>query len=308
MRIAIYGSGGVGGYYGARLAQAGEDVHFIARGAHLEAIRRNGLNLKSKNGDILVHPAKATDDPSTIGPVDVVMVAVKLYDTEGAATGCKSMIGPDTAVIPFQNGVTAVETFAAAVGRGSVLGGTTYMVSEVAEPGIIVHKGTNARLIFGELDGRETARVLAFKAACDRAGIEAVVSDRILVEIWSKFSFLAAFSGMTSLTRKPIGPIRTDPDTRAMFQTAVEEVCAIAKAKGIALRGDQVERNLKQADSLLEGMASSMLHDLNRGRRLELPWLSGAVVRLGREVGVPTPTHDMIHTALKLHAEGTPST
>ncbi|MBF0560419.1 MAG: 2-dehydropantoate 2-reductase [Alphaproteobacteria bacterium] len=305
MRIAIYGTGGVGGYYGARLAQAGEEVHFIARGTHLEAIRNLGLRLKSKNGDIHINPANATDDPSTIGPVDVVMVTVKLYDAESAATSCKALLGPDTAVIPFQNGVTAVETFVQAVGKENVLGGATYMISEIAEPGMIVHKGTNARLIFGELDGHPSPRATAFKAACDRAGIDAVLSDRIEAEIWTKFSFLAAFSGMTALTRKTIGPIRSDPDTRALFRAAVEEVCAVAKAKGVALRDDQVDRNMKQADSLMEGMASSMFHDLNRGKRLELPWLSGAVVRLGRETGVATPTHDMIYAALKLHASGT---
>lgn len=304
MKIAIYGTGGVGGYYGARLARAGEEVHFIARGPHLDAIRQDGLYVKSKNGDIHIHPAAVTDDPATIGAVDIVMVAVKLYDTDTAVAGCKSLMGPNTAVVPFQNGVTAVDAFTAAVGKEHVLGGATYMVSEVAEPGVILHKGTNARLIFGELDGSTTPRASAFKSACDNAGIDAVLSDHIQVEIWSKFSFLAAYSGLTALTRKTIGPIRSDPDTRALFRAAVDEVCAVAHARGIMLRDDQAERNMKQVDSLLESMASSMLHDLNRGRRLELPWLSGAVGRLGRELRVATPTHDMIYAALKLYADG----
>ncbi|MBF0094234.1 MAG: 2-dehydropantoate 2-reductase [Alphaproteobacteria bacterium] len=304
MRIAIYGTGGVGGYYGARLAAAGEDVHFIARGAHLEAIRAGGLRVRSKNGDLHINPAQVTDDPATIGPVDVVMVAVKLYDTEGAAEGCKALIGPETVVISFQNGVTAVETFAAAVGAGHVAGGATYIMSEVAEPGVIAHMGTNAKLIFGELDGRGSKRLADFHAACGKARIDAVLSNRIMTDIWSKFSFLAAHSGMTALTRKPIGAIRSDPDTRAMFQAAVEEVCAVAKAKGVSLQDNQTERNMKQADSLPEQMGSSQLYDLTHGKRLELPWLAGAVVRLGRELGVPTPTHAAIYAGLKLHADG----
>lgn len=304
MKIAIYGTGGVGGYYGSKLATAGEDVHFIARGAHLAAIKANGLKVTSKNGDMHIHPAQVTDDPASIGPVDVVMVAVKLYDTEEAAQGCKALIGPDTVVISFQNGVSAVDTFSAAVGAEHVAGGATYIMSEVAQPGVIAHMGTNAKLIFGEIDGRGSKRLAALHAACSAARIDTVLSNRILVDIWSKFSFLAAHSGMTALTRKTIGPIRSDPDTRAMFQAAVTEVCAVAKAKGVPLQDNQTERNMKQADSLPEQMGSSQLFDLTHGKRLELPWLSGEVVRLGRELGVPTPTHDAIYAGLKLHANG----
>lgn len=304
MKVAIYGTGGVGGYYGARLAESGTDVHFIARGAHLDAIRAEGLMVKSRNGDMLIKPAQVTDDPRAIGPCDVVLVAVKLYDTEAAAEGCKALIGPDTVVLSFQNGVTAVDTLVSALGAEHVGAGTTYIVSEISEPGVVTHVGTNARLVFGELAGRGSSRLADFHAACVKARIDAVLSNRILVDVWTKFSFLAAYSGMTSLTRSFIGPVRGDADTRALFQAATAEVCAVAKAKGIGLKDDQVERNMKQADSLDPSSGSSMLHDLKRGRRLELPWLSGAVSRLGRELNVPTPTHDFMTAALKLHANG----
>ncbi|MEO5374358.1 MAG: 2-dehydropantoate 2-reductase [Alphaproteobacteria bacterium] len=305
MKIAIYGTGGVGGYYGARLADSGVDVHFVARGAHLAAIRANGLRVISRNGDVHLPSPQATDDPATIGPCDVVMLGVKLYDTDAAAEGCKALIGPDTVVISFQNGVTAVDTLTATLGREHVAGGCTYIVSEISDPGVITHTGTNAKLVFGELDGHGSSRLADFHAACVKARIDAVLSNRVMVDIWGKFSFLAAYSGMTSLTRMPIGAVRGDAVTREMFRTAVAEVCAVAKARGVGLKDDQVDRNMKQADSLDPASSSSMYHDLKRGRRLELPWLSGAVSRLGRDLGVATPTHDFIYGALKLHAEGT---
>lgn len=304
MKIAVYGSGGVGGYYGVRLAAAGEEVYFIARGAHFKAIKGNGLQVKSQNGDFHIHPTQVTDDPTSIGPVDVVMITVKLYDTVSAAEGCKSLINSHTSVVSFQNGVTAIDTLQTFIGSQSVWGGTTYILSEVTEPGLITHMGTSARLVFGELSGLLTPRLRAFHAACSKARIDAVVSTNILVDIWSKFSFLAALSGLTALTRKPIGVIRTDPDTRIMFQRAVEEVVALARAKGIHLRDDIIADNMKQVDSLPGKAGSSQLYDLTRGRRLELPWLSGAVSRLGRVAGVVTPVHDCIFAGLKFYAEG----
>jgi len=207
-------------------------------------------------------------------------------------------------VVSFQNGVTAADTLKAAIGAEAVWGGTTYITSEVTEPGLVIHKGANPRLIFGELDGRETPRVLAFKKACIRASIDAVVSSRILIDIWSKFSFLAVLSGVTTVTRKPIGSIRNDPDVRLLFQKAVEEVVAIAGAKGIALRENIVAHNMKQLDTMAETAGSSQLHDLMHDKRLELPWLSGAVGSLGREIGLATPVHDFIFAALKRHANG----
>lgn len=304
MKIAVFGAGGVGGYYGARLAEAGQEVHFIARGRHLAAIRDHGLRIKSANGDIHVADANATDDPGAIGPVDWVLVTVKLYDTAAAARGCKALIGPGTAVVSLQNGVTAVETFSAALGAGHVVGGMTQILAVVEAPGVIAHTGTMARLVFGEVDGTASPRVEALRRACEKAAIDTTVSGHVIADIWGKFIFLAAFSGMTALTRLPMGPIRADAETRAMLVAAVEEVARVAEARGVALSADAVANTMKFADGLPAEMGSSMLHDLTQGRRLELAWLSGAVVRLGAELGVPTPVHAIIQTALKLHADG----
>lgn len=302
MRIAVFGAGGVGGYYGARLASAGVEVHFIARGAHLEAIRISGLSVKSANGDLHIHPAGVTDDPAAIGPVDLVLVAVKLYDT--IPEDIRPLVGPETAVVSFQNGVMAAESLAAVLGPERVIGGMTQIISVIAAPGVIAHGGTMARLVFGELDGRRTPRVEAFHAACAGAGIDAEISADIQADIWSKFVFLAPFSGVTALMRLPIGPIRADALTRALYRRATEEAFAVAQAKGIRLPDDQVDRHMELVDGLPEDLGSSMLHDLIQGRRLELPWLSGTVVSLGRELGQPTPTHGFIEAALKLHADG----
>jgi 2-dehydropantoate 2-reductase len=304
MKIAVFGTGGVGGYYGARLANAGEDVRFIARGAHLEAIRKNGLRVRSALGDAHVHPAHASDDPNTIGPVDLVIIAVKLYDTDAAASGCLPLLGPDTSVVSFQNGVTAAETLATEVGADRVFAGTTHILATIAAPGEIAHLGTMAKLRFGELDGRPSARVSGLLAACQRAKIDAAISDDINVDIWTKFAFIAPASGITSLLRLPLGPIREDPETRALLRAAVDEAVAVARQSGVALPDDLAETHMAMIDGLPETMGSSMLHDLTQSRRLELPWLSGTVARLGREKGVPTPTHDVIVTALKLHAGG----
>lgn len=304
MKIAIFGTGGVGGYYGARLAAAGEDVHFIARGAHLNAIRTNGLRVNSANGGVHVQPAQATDDPADIGPVDLVMVAVKLYDTEAAAAACRALLGPETAVVSFQNGVTAADTLAGAVGAERVFGGLTYILATIEQPGIIAHVGEMARIRFGESDGTRTTRVQRFEKACLGAGIDAAISDDITVDLWTKFAFLAPVSGVTSLVRLPMGPVRADPDTRALLRSAMDEAVAVAHARGVRLPGDLAERHMAMVDGLPATMGSSMLHDLTHGKRLELPWLSGTVARMGREAGVPTPTHDTIVTALKLHAGG----
>lgn len=302
MKIAVYGAGGIGGYYGARLASAGADVHFIARGAHLAAIRTQGLRVNSANGDLHIHPARVTDDAAAVGPVDVVLVAVKLYDTE--PEDIRPLVGPETAVVSFQNGVMAAQALAAVLGPERVIGGMTQIMSVIVAPGVIAHSGTMARLIFGELDGRRSSRVETFHAACVGAGINAEISADIEADIWSKFVFLAPLSGMTALMRLPIGPIRADPGTRDLYRQATEEVFAVARAKGIRLPDDQVDRNMEFMDGLPEDMGSSMLHDLTQGRRLELAWLSGTVVSLGRELGQPTPTHDFIDVSLKLHADG----
>jgi 2-dehydropantoate 2-reductase len=302
MKIAVFGAGGIGGYYGARLASAGSDVHFIARGAHLAAIRTQGLRVNSANGDLHIHPARVTDDAAAVGAADVVLVTVKLYDT--VPEDIRPLVGPETVVLSFQNGVTAAESLAAAFGPERVIGGMTQIISFIAAPGVIAHGGTMAKLVFGELDGRRSPRVEAFHEVCAGAGIDTEISPDIEADIWSKFIFLAPFSGVTALMRLPIGAIREDKRTRALYRRATEEVFAVARAKGIRLPGDLVDRHMEFIDGLPEDMGSSMLHDLTQGRRLELSWLSGTVVSLGRELGQPTPTHDFIEVSLKLHADG----
>jgi 2-dehydropantoate 2-reductase len=298
------GSGGVGGYVGGRLAASGQDVTFVARGAHLAAIRERGLALRSALGDVLIRPAPASDDPAAIGPVDLVIFAVKLYDTEAAAQAARPLIGPQTGVVTFQNGVDSSELLAGVLGPEHVIGGVAHIAAVIAEPGVILHTGTMASFVFGELDGGRSERVAALATALQAAAVDHRISEDIRRDIWDKMAFLATFAGLTALMRRPIGPIRDDAATRAMLGQGLGEACAVARAKGTRLPADFVERTLERCDRLPYEMKSSMLQDLERGRRLELPWLSGAIVRLGQELGVPTPTHAFITTALKLHADG----
>jgi 2-dehydropantoate 2-reductase len=304
MRIAIMGSGGVGGYLGGRLAASGQDVTFIARGAHLAALRSEGLRIESARRDVTVQPAQATDDPAAIGPVDLVVFAVKLYDTEQAAAATRPLIGPATGVVTLQNGVDSVNVLSATLGREHVIGGSAHIAAVIAAPGVIRHTGTMARFLFGELDGAQSERIAALSAALDKAGVDHQVSEDIERDIWGKMVFLATFAGLTALMRLPIGPIRADPDTRALYLAGLAEALAVARAKGIALPDDFVAQTLARTDQLPYEMKSSLLNDLESGRRLELPWLSGAIARMGEEQGVPTPTHAFITTALKLHADG----
>ena len=306
MKIVVMGSGGVGGYFGARLAANGADVTFIARGEHLAAMRRDGLKVLSANGDLTVKPVKATDDPASVGHADLVMIAVKLWSTADAARTIAPTMGPNSAVVSWQNGVVAEDILIKLYGKERVIGGVSNIAALIEAPGVIRHNGAMARLIFAELNGTPSKRVDAFAALCKQANIDHVVSDDIDRAIWQKFIFLASFSGMTCATRLSIGPIRTDPETRAMLKAALGEVVAIGRAKGVSLPDDQVEQSLTWADNLPPSMIASMLGDLNRGNRLELPWLSGNVVKLGEELGVATPIHKFIFTVLKLHADGKP--
>ncbi|HUC61402.1 MAG TPA: 2-dehydropantoate 2-reductase [Alphaproteobacteria bacterium] len=304
MKIAVMATGGVGGYFGARLAASGEDVTFVARGKHLGAIEANGLKVESANGDLLIKPARATDDPAKIGPVDIVLFAVKLWDMDTAGAACKPLIGRDTAVVSFLNGVESEGRLAAILGKEHVMGGVAAISSTIAAPGTIKMIGTMATLAFGELDGRKSARGEALLAACLKAGIAAKLSAEIEKDIWTKFVLLASFSGMTALTRATIGPIRDDPELHAMLRAAMGEVVAVARAKGVALPADHAETVLAMVAKFPYEMRASMAVDLERGNRLELPWLSGAVARLGKELGVATPVHAFIATALKLQAGG----
>ena len=309
MKFAVLGTGGVGGYFGAKLAASGNDVTFIARGAHLDAIRSNGLKVISGGGDMLVKPARATADPTEIGPVDCVLLSVKLWDLDAAARACKSLVAGDGVagggfVVPLQNGVDALKRCAAELGAGKVVGGIAYIAAVIAEPGVIRHSGAMARMAFGEADGISSPRVRALLKALKAAGIDAEIPADILAAQWRKFVFLASISGLTSLARLPIGALATDPELRAGLQLAIAEAVAVGRAAGIDLPGDAADATLATIDQLPADMKTSMQQDLERGNRLELPWLSGAVSRMGRELKVPTPTHDLIAAALKPYADG----
>jgi|SRR5579871_3781639 len=303
MRLAVVGAGGVGGYFGARLAAAGADVHFLARGAHLAAMRARGLRIESPKGDLHLPRVDATDDPRAIGPCDVVLFCVKLYDVASAIGSLPPLLGPDTIVLPFQNGVDSVDLLTRGIGAAHTGGGTAYITAVIAEPGVIRHTVMDS-LFFGEVDGRRSPRLERFLDACRPAGFNATLSDDITVDIWTKFVRLSVFSGMTAVTRCSIGPIVSDPELMAMLLDALREARAVAVAKGIAVP-ESITANVQSAYGRMAPEAkSSLLHDLERGRRLELPWLSGAVARLGREVGVPTPIHTFIATVLKPHVAG----
>lgn len=313
MRIAILGSGGVGGYFGARLAAKGEDVVFLARGAHLAAMRAQGLRIVSPDGNLRLPSVRATDDPTEAGPVDVVFFAVKLYDTESALALLPPLVGPRTLVVPFQNGVESVDVLTRAIGAAHVAGGTCYVSAVIDEPGVIRHTAM-ARLVFGEVTPGAGAAapaspvrqmLEALLAACQGTGFEAELSDRIMEAVWAKFARLTAFSGMTSVTRCPIGVILQDPDLHAMMTAALSESFAVARASGIPLDPSLVPKIMAANATQPPGMKSSMLEDLERGRRLELPFLSGAVVARGAALGVPTPTHRFIATVLKPFVAGT---
>ena len=303
MRIAIVGAGGVGGYFGARLAAAGADVSFVARGAHLEAMRTNGLRVESPKGDVHLPRVTAVENPADIGPVDVVLFAVKLYDAEAAAALLPPLVGPSTIVIPLQNGVDAVDMVGRVVAREHVGGGVAYVAAVIAEPGLVRHTAMD-HLIFGELDGSRTPRLEALQEACGRAGFQSTLSDHIRSDIWSKFVRLSVFSGMTAVTRSPMGVLRDDPDLMAMMQAAIMEGMKVAHAKGIELPSSTLNEVMTMVNGLPPNAKSSMLEDLERGKRLELPWLSGAVVRIGAEAGVLTPIHQFIATVLKPYVTG----
>jgi 2-dehydropantoate 2-reductase len=304
VKFAVFGAGAVGAYIGGRLAEAGQDVAFIARGAHLAAIRESGLRVESPNGDMHIHPARVTDDPAEIGPVDYILFAVKLFDTEAVARACAPMIGADTTLVALQNGVDSEAAIGAIVGPERVMGGTVYIASVVAEPGVIRQTGQFAKVIFGEMDGTSSARGTRLEAACREAGLDVILSPAVETEIWMKFIVLAALSGVTTATRKPVGLLREDPDTRALFEKAIAEAVAVGRARGVALPDDAAARQMATIDGFPETMVASMLHDLDGGRRLELDHLSGAVCRFGRDAKVPTPTHDVLYAVLKPYLMG----
>jgi len=304
MKIAVLGSGGVGGYFGARLSHAGADVTFIARGAHLDAIRRNGLSIESKLGNLHIAAPKATDDPASVGHVDLVIFAVKLWDTESAARTALPMLGPGSALVSFQNGVQKDEILRSIVGDHALVGGVCYIAATIATPGVIQHAGTMQKLVFGEFEGGPSPRTEAFLTACKSAGIEAEISADIRRATWEKFAFLVGLSGTTATIRMPVGPIRSHPRTRALLLDAMREVVAVGRAERIALPEEFAENRLAFCDQIPAEMSASMRTDIERGNRLEVEWLSGDIVARGQKAGVPTPVNRAIYDILVLHAHG----
>jgi len=295
------GSGGLGGYFGALLARGGADVSFVARSAHLAAIRSYGLRVEP--GLVHINPAQVTDRPDEIGVVDVVLVCVKLWDTREALAAIAPIVGPDTCVVSFQNGVLKEALLVEAFGADRVLGGVAYVATAVTEPGVITKIGSLERLVFGELDGSMSSRVEALLDACAAGGIAAEASSEITLEIWKKFVFLVGLSATTTTMRLPIGPIRSHPRARAFLLDVMREVVAVGRARGVPLDADYAEQRLAFADEVSPDMTSSMYHDLERGNRLEVPWLSGGVVELGRSVAVATPLNRAVADILAIRAD-----
>ena len=304
MKIAIIGAGGVGGFFGARLQQAGADVHFVARGAHLAAMRSDGLRIESPLGDIhLPHP-NVTDDPADIGLADIVWLSVKLWDMDTAVRSMRPLMGPSTGVISFQNGVQKDDILREAFGDRAVMGGVAYIATNIDRPGVIKHTGTLQRLIFGEYDGRRSERAESLLEASIRGGINAELSDDIRKAIWEKFVFLVGLSGSTTTMRETIGPIRSNPRSRRFLSELMRETVAVGRALGVALPADFAEQRLAFVDGLPDQMTSSMHHDLKAGKRLEVSWLSGGVARLGEQTGVATPMNRAVWDILTLHEAG----
>jgi 2-dehydropantoate 2-reductase len=306
MRIAIMAAGAVGAYFGARMADAGHDVFFIARGAHLEAIKKNGLKVDSALGNTVIKNANVTDDPKTVGPVDIVLFAVKLWDTEKAAAQMKPLIGPETRVISLQNGIDSYDRIAPIIGKEHAVGGATYVATVIAEPGVISQTSPFAKVVCGRMDGKDDPQLAAFVDAAKKAKIEIVLTREMPRELWQKFIFLSTLASMTAGSRQPIGPIMADADMKAFFRKLMEETRAVGIAKGVDVDQSYVEERMKFAsETAPKGMKASMCHDLERGNRLELDWLAGAVCALGRELNVPTPANDAVYALLKPYRMGT---
>ena len=303
MKIAMMGSGGVGGFFGGRLAKAGCDVTFIARGAHLAALREQGLMLENEpQGNIHVPQVKATDDPAQVGPVDLVILSVKLWDTEAAAKQVAPMVGPDTAVLSLQNGVIKDEIMRRVFGDKAVMGGVCYVATHISKPGTIHQTGTMQRIVVGEYDGSVSNRVKDLHEALVQSGVTAELSTDVRRSIWEKYVFLVGLSATTTSMRRTLGPVRSNPQTRAFLQDLMAEVVAVGRAHGVALTDEFAGSRMAFADSLPADMTSSMHHDLEKSNRLEVDWLSGGVVKLGKEKGVPTPCNRAVCDILALHS------
>jgi 2-dehydropantoate 2-reductase len=307
MRLAIMGAGGVGGYYGGLLSQQGHEVIFIARGAHLQALRAQGLQVKSVHGDFLVAPVQATADPAEIGPVDLILFATKTYHTDLAAPAIKPLVGPETVVVPLQNGIDAAERIGAYVGQEHIVGGVTWLSAAIEAPGVIGQYSQFRRVVLGEFDGRMTGRLQMIYEAFKATGITVEVSADILKVLWTKFVFISAASALGSLTRVTIGEYRQVPETREVLVQALEEVSAVAQARGVKLEEDLVAKTLEFIDRAIPDMKTSMQRDVEAGRLSELESMIGVVPQLGRQSGVPTPVLSLAYAVLKpgdLKAQG----
>ena len=305
MKIAMMGSGGVGGFFGGRLAKAGYDVTFIARGRHLAAMRENGLTIENEpQGDIHIPKVKAVERPEDVGPVDLVIMSVKLWDTEDAARSIKPMVGPQTGVLSLQNGVVKDDILRKVFPEKNVMGGVGYVATHISRPGVIHQVGTMQRIVLGEYDGSASPRAKFLHEALLKAGVKAELSDDVRRAIWEKYAFLVGLSGSTTTMRRPLGAVRANPRSRAFLLKLMQETVAVGRAKGVALPADYAEQRLAFADTLPYDMTSSMHHDLERGNRLEVEWLSGGVVKLGAEARIPTPANAAVCDILALHADG----
>jgi 2-dehydropantoate 2-reductase len=304
VRMAIMAAGAVGGYFGGRMAAAGHDVAFIARGAHREAIRQDGLKIESALGDLYLKQVNVTDDPREVGAVNVVLYAVKLWDTETAGEQARPLVGSDTRVITLQNGVDSVERLAPILGDNATIGGTTHVVAKIARPGLICHTGTMAKIRCGRLDGHPDPLLTGYVEQIKTAGIDITLADNMLLDIWKKFVLLSANSAMTASTRQPLGVIREDADMRALFYKLMHETMAVGHASGVEFPADFPAELDRLVATFSPATRASMANDLEAGNRLELDWISGKVVALGRKYEIATPGHEAIYAILKPYRMG----
>jgi 2-dehydropantoate 2-reductase len=304
MKIAAMAAGAVGAYFGGRLQAGGHDVAYIARRAHLEALRRDGLKIESVHGDLHLPKVNATPDPKEVGPVDVVLFAVKLWDTETAAELAKPLVGPSTRVITLQNGVDSYERVSAILGKEQTCPGTAYIAAVLAGPGVMRHTSKFATMRVGRMDGKPDAHLAAFVEAAKASNIDIQPQDDMNRERWQKFIFLSSMAGVNCMTREPIGKVLADPDTRAFYQKLMQECLAVGQKAGAKVPDSWVDDRMTFSDNAPPGMKASMFHDLEAGNRLELDWLTGRVVSLGHQLGVPVPASEAVYAAVKLHRMG----
>ena len=306
MRIAVIGAGGIGAIYGAALAKAGQDVTFVARGAHLRAMQQNGLRIEGDRGETIVRPAQATDDPAEIGVVDYALLCVKLWDVESAGEQIRPIVGPDTTVVALQNGVDAHERLTPILGKGAVMGGTAWVTGSIVSAGVVRQTGTYFQMTFGEPGSGITPRGERLRDICAEAGIEGILSPDIRVPLWQKFLLLVPLANLNALTRVPLGTWRGDKELLGLFEASLRETIAVGRAEGVALPADSFDGIMKTMWSMPDYHMTSMGNDLLRGNRLELPWFAGKVAELGRRHGIPTPVNAFVYAALKLYQNGRP--